>query len=85
MVICFAATKRNIGMNERLDACASFLGHLGVSAQISADSDEELVIQVPTAQYDSRRDQIDPWFTLVSQGENQSFFRERMRGTGSTL
>lgn len=71
-------------MNDEKHAIINFLTVIGISAQVLDDADGNPLIQMPTAQYEPRRNIIDPWYTLISQSSDQSFFRPRLRATGLT-
>ncbi len=61
------------------------LAHMGVSAEVQIDANNEKLIIIETAEYYRRRGWIESWFTLIEQDEQNSFFRERPRGTGTTM
>lgn len=67
-----------------MNSNVEFLIYLGISAQVVTDDSGNPLIQMPTAHYEPRRNLIDPWYILVSQTDDQCFFRERKHASGLT-
>lgn len=63
----------------------AFLRHMSIQADVRLDSNHQPLIVMQTAQFNQRRAWIETWFTLVEERGGESYFRERMRGTGVTI
>jgi len=69
-----------VNKNCQIEYLRDFLAHLGVLADVHLDENNQRVIIIVTDSYTQRRDSVEAWFTLVSQTEQFSYFRERLRG-----
>jgi hypothetical protein len=67
------------------DASIPFLQHFGIEASLVPDRVYGTLLTIKTQDYESRRQQIDSWFSLVRQIGEHSYFQVRMRGTGATI
>ncbi|HVU12778.1 MAG TPA: hypothetical protein VHD90_15975 [Phototrophicaceae bacterium] len=73
-----------VSANTEIEYLRSFLEHVGVRAEVELDENNERVIIISTASYRQRSASIEAWFTLISQNEQFSYFRERLRGVDQT-
>ncbi len=73
-----------VSANTEIEYLRSFLEHVGVLAEVELDENNEKVIIMSTQSYVQRRASIEAWFTLISQNEQFSYFRERLRGVGQS-
>lgn len=72
-------------MSYESDVIRDFLAHMGVAAEVRADENGHDLIVIETAEYWRQRGRIESWFTLIDQDEQHCYFRQRPRGTGTTL
>ena len=75
---------RLAAINHEIEYLRDFLMNVGVNADVHLDDNNEKVIIISTEEYRQRRPSIEAWFTLISQTEQFSYFRERLRGSGQT-
>ncbi len=71
-------------MKDEMEFIRAFLSNVGVAAEVQLGENDQPVIIIATGEYQRRRAWIEAWFTLISQNEQFSYFRERLRGTGQT-
>lgn len=72
-------------MAEEEDPNVGFLRHVGIEAHMSIGDDGKPLVVIETTQYEKRHNLIDRWYTRVFEQEGFSYFRERLRGTGTTV
>ncbi len=72
-------------MSYESDVIRDFLAHMGVAAEVHADQTNGDLIVIATGEYQRQRGRIESWFTLIDQDEQHSYFRQRPRGTGTTM
>ncbi len=58
---------------------------MDVVAEVRADERDGDLIVIETEEYQRQRGRIESWFTLVDQDEQHCYFRQRPRGTGTTM
>ena len=75
--------RKDWAMTESQSAC-EFLETLGVKSDILLDVLVGDLIVIRTQDYERRRRQIDAWFTFVRQIGDHSYFKIRMRGSGTS-
>jgi len=62
-----------------------FLSRLGVESERQVDERGVFIYRVATDAYERRRVQLNAWFEVVQQNEQQTVIKERERGTGKTV
>ncbi len=72
-------------MSYERDVIRDFLAHMGVAAEVRVDENGGDLIVIETAEYWRQRNRIESWFVLIDQDEQHSYFRQRPRGTGTTI
>lgn len=64
---------------------SQFFARLGVPVRFEVDEDHKTTYVVDTSRFIYRRQQIEAWFEIVSQDEQFTILKERVRGTGQTV
>ncbi len=72
-------------MNHKRDVIREFLAHMGIDAEVRVDKFDGELIVIETVEYQRQRSKIESWFTLIDQDQRYSYFRQRPRGTGTTM
>ena len=72
-------------MSYESDVIRDFLAHMGVTAEVRFDGKNGELIVIEIGEYQRQRARIELWFTLIDQDECHCYFRQRPRGTGTTM